>query len=115
MELNSNTVEFVPANALVNNGSVMPAWRVAGLDRVGVEAALQTPAGFYISEDGVLTAMFQGDDRRYVWETEFLPRLGPSVACRVCLDEYPDGRCYSASEWVDERGARLFVFERFGT
>ena len=112
---NDHIVDVAPCQMLLHDGMPMPAYRQHGLSLDFLEEAMRSGFGFYIVEEGAITEVFQGDDRRYVWETEFRPRLAPSVPCRVSLGDYPDGRCYTASEWVDERGARLFVFERFGT
>jgi hypothetical protein len=116
MEQSNNTViDLVLCDAVIHNEMPMPAWRQGPATPGIIEKALCANASFYLVEDGLLTDVFQGDERRFVWTTEFLPHLGPSVPCKVSLDDYPDGRCYSASEWLDERGCWFIVFGRFGT
>jgi hypothetical protein len=86
------------------------------LDDASVRDHLRTSTcTLAIADMGHPLRWFDGDARFEVWKAELQPRLvAPEVASRgFKLENFPDERCYLASEWRSDQAPVSVLFESY--
>ncbi|MBL0870333.1 MAG: hypothetical protein IBJ18_07150 [Phycisphaerales bacterium] len=84
--------------------------------RVGhddVLSALQSKVPFVLANVGDPFDWYYGDARHSLWRSEIKPRLLPANSDAIYLENWPDGRCYAASQWSATGGQRVILFELY--
>jgi hypothetical protein len=101
----------LPLDELWDGEGVLDARRAGWLGREDIRVLLrQESVALVVAEVGQHLRWIDAAARFAFWKTEASPHLcsGDSFT----LDDYLDGYCYAASEWLLGSGARVIVLER---